>query len=127
VVRLLVSALLEFLHSLLLAPVRMLFHTQFFMAALTGWKLDWKSPPRGDDSTSWGEATRRHGVHTLFALAWIGAIHATGAPFPLWLSPTRRPAGRMRGRSRGQPRRRGSPAGTRRALLIPERSSRRWC
>jgi membrane glycosyltransferase len=23
----------------------------------------------------------------VFALVWIGAIHATGAPFPIWLSP----------------------------------------
>jgi membrane glycosyltransferase len=85
--RLIGSAFIEFFHSLLLAPVRMLFHTQFFIAALTGWKLEWKSPPRGDAATSWGEATRRHGLHTLFALVWIGAIHATGAPFPIWLSP----------------------------------------
>jgi len=79
--------LIEFFHSLLLAPVRMLFHTQFFITALTGLKLEWKSPPRGDAATTWGEATRRHGLHTLFALVWIGAIHATGAPFPIWLSP----------------------------------------
>ena len=85
--RLLASALIEFLHSLLLAPVRMLFHTQFFIVALTGWKLEWKSPPRGDAATTWGEAARRHGVHTLLALFWVGAIHASGAPFPVWLSP----------------------------------------
>jgi len=85
--RLIGSAFIEFFHSLLLAPVRMLFHTQFFIAALTGWKLEWKSPPRGDAATGWGEATRRHGLHTVFALVWIGAIHATGAPFPIWLSP----------------------------------------
>ena len=84
---LLASAFLEFLHSLLLAPVRMLFHTQFFLAALTGWKLDWKSPPRDDAPTTWGEAFRRHGLHTLLALAWIGAIRVSGAPFPWWLSP----------------------------------------
>jgi len=81
------SAFLEFLHSLLLAPVRMLFHTQFFIAALTGWRLDWKSPPRNDASTSWGEAWRRHGLHTLLAVLWIAAIRASGAPFPIWLSP----------------------------------------
>jgi membrane glycosyltransferase len=87
VLRLWFGALLEFLHSLLLAPVRMLFHSQFVLAALTGWKLDWKSPPRGDAVTGWGEALRRHGVHSLLALAWIGAILASGAAFPWWLSP----------------------------------------
>ena len=45
------SAVIEFLHSLLLAPVRMLFHTQFVIGALTGWRLDWKSPPRDDAAT----------------------------------------------------------------------------
>ncbi len=87
VARLLIGALLEFLHSLLLAPVRMLFHTQFVLAALTGWKLDWKSPPRDDAVTGWGEALRRHGMHTLLALAWIGAILVSSAAFPWWLSP----------------------------------------
>jgi membrane glycosyltransferase len=87
VVRLLIGAFLEFLHSLLLAPVRMLFHTQFVLAALTGIKLDWKSPPRDDAVTGWGEAFRRHGMHTLMALGWIGAILVTSATFPWWLSP----------------------------------------
>ncbi|MDQ6680315.1 MAG: glucans biosynthesis glucosyltransferase MdoH, partial [Pseudomonadota bacterium] len=87
VFRLLASAFVEFLHSLLLAPVRMLFHTQFFFAALTGLRLDWKSPPRNDASTPWREAWRRQGFHTLLALLWIGAIHSSGAPFPWWLSP----------------------------------------
>ena len=85
--RLLIGALFEFLHSLLLAPVRMLFHTQFVLAALTGIKLDWKSPPRDDAATGWGEALRRHGMHTALALAWIVAILFTSAAFPWWLSP----------------------------------------
>ena len=65
----------------------MLFHTQFVLAALTGWRLDWKSPPRDDASTPWREAASRHGVHTLLAIAWIAAILATSAAFPWWLSP----------------------------------------
>jgi membrane glycosyltransferase len=87
VLRLLVGALLEFAHSVLLAPVRMLFHTQFVLAALTGLKLDWKSPPRDGAATGWGQALRRHGLHTVLALAWIGAILASSAIFPWWLSP----------------------------------------
>ncbi len=87
VVRLLASAFIEFWHSLLLAPVRMLFHSQFVVAALTGWRLDWRSPPRDDAATTWREAAARHGAHTLLALIWIGAILATSAAFPWWLSP----------------------------------------
>ena len=85
--RLALGAVLEFLHSLLLAPVRMLFHTQFVLAALTGWKLEWKSPPREDSATPWREAIRRHGTHSLLAVGWIGAILTTSAAFPWWLSP----------------------------------------
>ena len=87
VARLLLGALLEFVHSLLLAPVRMLFHTQFVLAALTGWKLAWKSPPRDDACTRWGEAARRHGAHTALALLWLAAILIGSASVPWWLSP----------------------------------------
>ena len=85
--RLLLSALLEFVHSVLLAPVRMLFHTEFVLAALTGIKLEWKSPPRHDDATGWGEAFRRHFSHSVLALTWIGVILLTSAVFQWWLSP----------------------------------------
>ncbi|HEX2541594.1 MAG TPA: glucans biosynthesis glucosyltransferase MdoH [Caldimonas sp.] len=81
------SAFIEFLHSMLLAPVRMVFHTQFVLAALTGWRLAWKSPPRDDRATSWSEAWARHGAHTILAIAWIGAIVLTSSAFPWWLSP----------------------------------------
>jgi membrane glycosyltransferase len=85
--KLLLSALLELLHSVLLAPVRMLFHTQFVLAALTGLKLEWKSPPRNDDATGWGEAVRVHALGSLLALTWIGVILLTSAVFQWWLSP----------------------------------------
>ena len=85
--RLLGSAVVEFAHSLLLAPVRMLFHTQFVLAALTGWRLDWKSPPRDDASTGWREALWRHGAHTLLAVLWIVAIVVSSDSFAWWLSP----------------------------------------
>ena len=85
--KLLLGALIEFFHSVLLAPVRMLFHTQFVFAALTGIKLEWKSPPRHGAATGWGEAFRRHALHTVLALAWIGAILMTSTAFQWWLSP----------------------------------------
>jgi membrane glycosyltransferase len=85
--RLVASAAIEFVHSLLLAPVRMLFHSQFVIAALTGWRLDWKSPPRDDAATGWDEAWRRHGLHALLAIAWIAGIVASSDAIPWWLSP----------------------------------------
>ena len=86
-VRLLVSAVLEFLYTVLLAPVRMLFHTRFVIAPLMGLRSGWTSPPRSGDATPWGEAIRRNGVHTLLAVAWVGGILTLGESFPWWLSP----------------------------------------
>ena len=62
--RLALSVLVEMLMSALLAPVRMLFHTQFVAAALLGWSIQWKSPARADKSTSITQALRRHGLQT---------------------------------------------------------------
>jgi len=67
--------------------VRMLFHTQFVLAAITGWKLDWKSPPRDDAATGFGEALRRHGAHTMLTLVWIAAIVLSSESFAWWLTP----------------------------------------
>ncbi len=52
--RVTLSLLLEVLFSVLLAPVRMLFHTVFVVSAFLGWEVVWNSPQRDDDSTSWG-------------------------------------------------------------------------
>ena len=47
------SMLIEMLFSMLLAPVRMIFHTRFVLAAFLGWAATWNSPQRDDDSTPW--------------------------------------------------------------------------
>lgn len=49
--RVLLSMLLEASCSVLLAPVRMLFHSLFVTAAFLGWSVQWNSPQRVDDST----------------------------------------------------------------------------
>jgi len=87
VARLLFGATLEFVYNTLLAPVRMLFHSQFVLAALCGWRSGWTSPQRDDGSTRWREAVRRHGVHVVLTVVWIVAIVETGATFPWWLTP----------------------------------------
>ena len=86
--RLLASGALELLVSVLLAPVRMMFHAQFVLAALTGWKIKWRSPPREAQATTWGQALRLHGPHAVIALAWLGAALLTlGTGEVLWLLP----------------------------------------
>ena len=56
------SALLETLVALLQAPVRMLAHSFFVLVALTGWKLEWKSPPREAEGIRWADAARKLGL-----------------------------------------------------------------
>ncbi len=86
-IRLTLSVLAEILASALLAPVRMLFHTQFVFSALLGWAIQWKSPARADKSTSLAQALRRHGMQTAIGVAWVGIV-AWKAPDMLpWLTP----------------------------------------
>ena len=81
------SMLMEFVFSALLAPIRMLFHTQFVVSSLLGWKITWKSPPRDDAQTPWSLAFRRHGVHTLIGLAWAAFVYWLNPAFLWWLLP----------------------------------------
>ncbi|WKB53508.1 glucans biosynthesis glucosyltransferase MdoH [Eleftheria terrae] len=53
------GAVLEAGLSVLQAPVRMVAHTLFVVGALTGWKIEWKSPPREAEAIGWADATRR--------------------------------------------------------------------
>jgi membrane glycosyltransferase len=72
------GALFEAFLSVLQAPIRMLAHSLFVFVALTGWKLDWKSPARDDSALPWRDAARALGVAGAFALAALWAIAATG-------------------------------------------------
>ncbi len=86
-VRLVISMLLEMLFSMLLAPVRMMFHTRFVVAAFLGWALHWKSPPRGDAETHLGEALGKHGFDMLVGVAWAVGIYLLSPAFLPWLAP----------------------------------------
>ncbi|MDD0976049.1 glucans biosynthesis glucosyltransferase MdoH [Pseudomonas fontis] len=81
------SMLLEMLFSMLLAPVRMIFHTRFVLAAFLGWAATWNSPQRDDDSTPWSEAVRRHGPQTLLGLCWALLVAWLNPSFLWWLVP----------------------------------------
>jgi membrane glycosyltransferase len=85
--RVTLSLLMELLFSALLAPVRMLFHTEFVMAALTGLGVPWSSPPREDAETTWSEAMRRHGVHTLVGVVWAVGVYWLDPSYTWWLLP----------------------------------------
>jgi membrane glycosyltransferase len=86
-VRLAASVLVEIVVSALLAPVRMLFHTQFVFAALGGWAIQWKSPARADASTSFGEAIERHGWQTVLGVVWVSVVAWQAPDFLPWIAP----------------------------------------
>jgi membrane glycosyltransferase len=82
------SALLELLLSTLQAPLRMLAHCVYVFGALTGLKLEWKSPPRGAEAPQWGDVTRRLGGVILLPIATGLALlqrSAAVALAPMWL------------------------------------------
>jgi membrane glycosyltransferase len=87
VLRMVLSACGEFVYGMLLAPVRMMFHTRFVLGPLLGLHSGWISPPRDNAVTTLGQAWRRHGLHTVLALAWITGLLAAGSTFPWWMSP----------------------------------------
>jgi membrane glycosyltransferase len=86
-VRLAASVVAEIVVSALLAPVRMLFHTQFVLAALAGWSIQWKSPKREDAATSLDEAVRRHGWQTAIGAVWVAVVAWQAPEFLPWIAP----------------------------------------
>jgi membrane glycosyltransferase len=85
--RLVAGVLGEMLYSMLLAPIRMLFHTQFVIATLAGWHAGWQSPPRSDEATTWREALQRHGWHTVLGAVWTALVYWLNVAYLWWLLP----------------------------------------
>jgi membrane glycosyltransferase len=81
------SALLETLIALLQAPIRMLAHTLFVVVALTGLKLEWKSPPREAAAVPWGHALRQLAPMSLVIAVLAVGIAMIDASALVWLLP----------------------------------------
>jgi membrane glycosyltransferase len=85
------GTLLEGGLSMLQAPVRMMAHTLFVVAALTGLKLEWKSPPREARDIGWSDAVRRFGLIGVAAAATAGWCALVQPQAILLLLPTGMP------------------------------------
>ncbi len=81
------SMLAELVYSMLLAPIRMLFHSQFVAAALAGSHGGWTSPPRDNVETRWRDALAQHGTHTLIGCAWAAFVYWLNPAYLAWLLP----------------------------------------
>lgn len=88
---LLASAGVETVVALLQAPVRMLAHSLFVLVALTGWKLEWKSPPREAIGISWGDATRRLAPMTGVVVLQGSGLAALQLDALVWIVPVALP------------------------------------
>ncbi|MEC9482313.1 MAG: glucans biosynthesis glucosyltransferase MdoH, partial [Halomonas sp.] len=85
--KLTVSALMEIVFSILIAPLMMAFHAWFVISVLAGRTVSWNTQERGGHLIPWREAWRRTWAMTLAGVAW-GAVSFYFAPlFFWWLSP----------------------------------------
>jgi membrane glycosyltransferase len=85
------GALVEGGLSMLQAPVRMIAHSMFVVVALTGLKLDWKSPPREAASVTWRDAARNFGLIAAIVSVLMVAATAFAPETALWLAPVALP------------------------------------
>jgi membrane glycosyltransferase len=81
------SALLETLIALLQAPIRMLAHSLFVLIALTGLKLEWKSPPREAAAVPWRVALQQLAPMSAVIVLLAAGITLIDASALVWLLP----------------------------------------
>ncbi|MEB0110287.1 glucans biosynthesis glucosyltransferase MdoH [Variovorax sp. RTB1] len=84
---LLKSTVLESALAIVQAPVRMLAHSLFVVVALTGIKLDWKSPPREANAVPWKTAASQLAPMTLVIAALAVGIAMIDPSALIWLMP----------------------------------------
>lgn len=84
---LLKSSLLESALALLQSPVRMLAHSLFVLVAITGLKLEWKSPPREAVALSWRTAASSLAPMTGVIALLAAGVAAIDAGALVWLLP----------------------------------------
>ena len=81
------SVISETVISTLLAPTLALLQARFVVGILMGRNVEWKAQDRGEASTSFGEAWRRHWPCVLLGLLWAGLLAFTVPPLLWWFSP----------------------------------------
>ena len=81
------SALLETVIALLQAPIRMLAHSLFVVVALTGLKLDWKSPPREAAAVPWRHALAQLAPMSLMVVLLAAGVAMIDPRALVWLLP----------------------------------------
>nr|MBU2715005.1 glucans biosynthesis glucosyltransferase MdoH [Acidithiobacillus ferridurans] len=85
---LVIGMFLESIFSILMAPIRMAFHSQFVIQTLMGRGVGWGAQVRGDQETSWRDALRYFGWCSALGLILAGILYPfLGAWHFAWLVP----------------------------------------
>jgi membrane glycosyltransferase len=85
--RLALSAFLEALFAIILAPVMMMIHTRFVTSILVGRDVSWDPQERDARMVAWSEACRRTLGILVAGTTWAGVTLALSPFFFLWLTP----------------------------------------
>jgi len=85
--RLVMSAGLETIFSVLLAPLMMLYHARFVTEIVFGRSVGWGAQDRERTDLTWSDATRAAGWPTMVGLVWGGTTLALSPLFFVWMSP----------------------------------------
>lgn len=83
----LISAIIEFLFSFLLAPVMMVFHCFFVINVLMGKSVKWDAQSREGRTVPFGSALKYTWPLTMLGLAWAGVTFYYVMPLFYWLLP----------------------------------------
>ncbi len=81
------SSVLEAVIAMFQAPIRMVAHTLFVITAVTGIKLDWKSPPREATMVPWREAATRFASMSIVVAMLAVGIASIDPSALIWLLP----------------------------------------
>jgi len=85
--KLVCSVVCETVASTLLAPNLALLQARFVIGTLMGRKVEWDSQDRGETSTSFGEAFRRHWPSALIGVVWTTLLALFVPNLIWWFSP----------------------------------------
>ena len=86
-IRLFLSILFEVILSMILTPIRMVFHSLFVVSTLLGKSVGWGTQSRDDRGTTWREALRAHWWGSLLGIGWGAVVYWITPSFFWWISP----------------------------------------